>query len=149
MFQDIQPHVYSNEFSDPEKDGYALYFSGNSVCTCVTDDDSVVLPTTAQFPGADTADKIFLFTIDEVPYYWITSDLSPNPAAFRFTSLDTIRGRRPKPSWYYLSSDELDIPRIKWRRGSVGVHHKRKKGTPSDDWIVGWCSIITMGSGTP
>ena len=138
MFQDIQPHVYSNEFSDPEKDGYALYFSGNSVCTCITDDDSVVLPTTAQFPGADTADKIFLFTIDEVPYYWITSDLSPDPAAFRFTSLDTIRGRRPKHmifaiatanslrSWYtgnrYCSSCRTPMEKSGYERALVCPH---------------------------
>ena len=135
MFQNIEPHVYNNEFKEINSEGYALYFSGNSVCTCITDDDSVVIPTTEQFGGADALEKTFLFTIDDVPYYWITEKPDLDKGGFTYTQLDTIRGRKPKQnifaiatanslrSWYlgnkYCSSCRTPMKRSGYERALV------------------------------
>ena len=94
-----------------------------------------MIPTTEQFGGADALEKAFLFTIDDVPYYWITEKPDLDKGGFTYTQLDTIRGRKPKQnifaiatanslrSWYlgnkYCSSCRTPMKRSGYERALV------------------------------
>ncbi|MBS6643065.1 MAG: NAD(+) diphosphatase [Clostridiaceae bacterium] len=96
MIQDITPHIFHNEYNEkePQTDSLTIITQNGSVLIC-ENEDGFSFPQYGQITQSG-GNSIFLFTIDEVDYFWLDGAGLLPPDGFHFVPRSSFRSLRPK-----------------------------------------------------
>lgn len=96
MIQDITPHIFHNEYNEkePQTDSLTIITQNGSVLIC-ENEDGFSFPQYGQITQSG-GNSIFLFTIDEVDYFWLDGAGLLPPDGFHFVPRNSFRSLRPK-----------------------------------------------------
>ena len=94
MIQDIYPHRFCNSYLSnqaPHENDYILHYQGNTILL-KTKGDELAIPQKKDFPeiSAETG-HIFLFSLNEVPCFWVWDDLKAKGSQFEYKDISLFR----------------------------------------------------------
>ena len=100
MIHDIFPKKYSVEYKKTtlEPDDIVFMFDGDNVC-CRAEDNNIAFPTFGEFKNADSAEYIYLFSIDKDRYFMPDINLShsiPVPEGYKWQESGMFRMVGPR-----------------------------------------------------
>ena len=94
MIQDIHPHRFSNLYlakRTPQDDDYIFHYQGNTILL-KTNGDEFTLPQKKDFLElGESAEWVFLFTLDEVPCFLVWNELKYDNPQLAFTEIGFFR----------------------------------------------------------
>lgn len=116
MIQDIAPYTFHNQYRDirPKKDSTMLFFSGQEVLADISG-DKLRFPTYGQLTN-EPSSCIYLFSIDEQPFFLALDRPDPGLADFKLESTQIFRSMEPRHlAFAGLTAHQL----YKWYSGNV------------------------------
>ena len=96
LIQDIAPHIFHNEYAEkePQPDSTAIVIQDSAVLVR-EDKEEFSFPQYSQIT-TDDKNPIFLFTIDDIDYFWIDGMNITAPEEFHYSSRSLFRSLKPK-----------------------------------------------------
>lgn len=94
MLQDINPHIYHNEYSEyfPEADSIVFVFRGNTVLVQLS--GTCVFPMYGDMHIEQNCKMTYLFSVDERKYFW-AEDENIEVAGYEYKKVRQLRGQIP------------------------------------------------------